>query len=50
MTALKSTWMLKSAKKCHKLYERWALEREQHYDPDEDESGPEEEVEEEEET
>ena len=49
MTALKSTWVLKSAKKCHKLYERWALEREQHCDPDEEESGSEEEREEEEE-
>ena len=47
MTALKSTWTVKSAKKCHKIYERCALEREQHINPEEEESEEEGELEEE---
>ena len=47
MTALKTTWTVKSAKKCHKIYERWTLEREQHVNPEEEESEEEGEVEEE---
>ena len=46
MKALKSTWTAKSAKKCHKLYERWALEREQHINTEETESETEAEAEE----